>query len=228
MSSLDKSLAFDSVWVLEQSFVCETGGGFEEERYKVEVNDGWMSLYDVLKRRTVGNVTASLTDGESEAEVDDPHGAAGQVWGDRPAQCYWKRWTHVRAPVGTRFQKVHTIPNREPASVDWTLPSVPQDTYTTDLQLRGGRLVREDWLEQRARRKARETCPDAQPMSGAELARRARALLASLGDEGMKLTPRPPAVEDENEIADPPSEPGIAVRARHPLAARRSGSPGAI
>jgi hypothetical protein len=227
MSSLDKSPRYDSFWLCEHSYVSEAGGGFEEERYKVEVNDGWMWLYDLLKRGTVGNVTASLTDGDTEADVDDPHGAAGQVWGNRPAQCYWRRWIHVTAPAGTRFQKVHSVPNREQAAVEWTVMSVPHDVYETDLQLRGGRLVREDWLKEREERKARAAAQrDERPMPPAELAQEALAFLATFERATMKLTPMPPPVTEGAEQTDPASESGMALRARQ----RRghSGSPGAI
>ena len=136
-----------SIFLTEQSNVCENGGGYDETRWWVRVNDGWKRLWRLNDLGAFADITVSLLDEE------DPHGAARQYWGDRPAQVYWKSTFQVLAPTGTRFQKRYWTPDFEGARK--RIFGMPYIKYEHVYVLVGDEcLITEEALERKA--KARE------------------------------------------------------------------------
>lgn len=175
------SAARAGVSLTEDSVVCETGGGFTKTEWSVAVNDGWLSIADLIKRGRVGGITIEVED------EDDPHGvASGSQWVDRPAQVWYRRRTYVTAPVGTRFRQRVSTPVRDPAV------GVRYSRSERDFELRGeGRIVAVDILEERAQRKARRAAQPEAPPTKADTLKHAGALLAKLGGEPQAEPTRP-------------------------------------
>jgi len=65
----------------DESVRCPTGGGFEKTEWSIRLNDGWLTLPQLVRRRRIGDTAAEIED------EDDPHGACSDDhWSDRPAQ----------------------------------------------------------------------------------------------------------------------------------------------
>jgi hypothetical protein len=180
----------------EDSVVCETGGGFTRTEWSVGVNDGWVTLAQLVRRGRIGDISTEI-----EAE-DDPHGvASGSRWVDRPAQVWYRRRTYVVAPIGTRFRKRVETPVRDPAY------GVRFSRLESDFELyREGRLVSLEILAERAARRARHAARPEAPLPKGEMLQHLGALLSELGGES-EAASTPPA-------AAPPAAPPATRRRR--------------
>lgn len=181
-----------SVTLLERAFVCPTGGGFETERWKVHVNDGWMPLSVLVWRKAVGEITAELLD------EDDPGRVGGSRWSDRGPQQWFQRRTHVEAPIGTRLWRRTWRPVRDPNRLlEYPLPQRVIDEY---FEVRKSGIVSERVLAQRAaEREARRRTEAAPQLSAKEQTAFAATLLSQLGGEPAPAPPVEPSL-------DPPVE----------------------
>jgi hypothetical protein len=190
---------------MDESVVCETGGGFTKTEWSVAVNDGWLTVAQLVRRGRVGDVGTELQD------EDDPHGAAGGGhWVNRPAQVWYRRRTYVLAPIGTRFRKRVWTPVRDPARDSAFSRS------DSEFELRGeGRLVSLQILADRAARRARGGGRPEAPLAKGETLRHLDALLARLGSQPSPTPedPRPPPT---------PQGPAPTAAARDAAAMRRA------
>lgn len=172
MDSLDQVPAKRvGVSLKEDSVVCETGGGFTSTEWRVAVNDGWMKLSQLVKRGTIDAISTELED------EDDPYGAAGSHWVDRPAQVWYRRSTYVVAPIGTRFRKLVLTPERNPDGVRFSRSESEFVLYGES------RLVSPSFLAEKAERKARQAAHPREPLSKSETIHHLGALLSQLGEE---------------------------------------------
>ncbi len=159
--------------------MCDGGGGFETERWYIRVNDGWMTTTQLVRRGTVGGVTAELLD------EDDPSGVTRQRWKSHPPQVYFWRRTNITAPVGTRLRRCVWRPaiDRGKTVRDYLLagdvfPSLRR--FDTDFELCGeDRLVSLHDLEAR-RRRPRAAPERSDPAGEDETRRHAARLLEAL------------------------------------------------
>ena len=161
--------------VVEDSFVCPTGGGFENETWRVQVNDDWLTISDLLRRRSLGDVTAELVDGH------DPNGVASS--GTLPPQTAFHRRTYVVAPVGTQFWRrvVRPVITRGKKLRDYLLAgdiSVKRTAFDDYFVVRGPeRLVS---LALDAERRARAKLPPRAPLTREETHQHASTILSLL------------------------------------------------
>lgn len=185
------SAARVGVSLTEDSVVCETGGGFTKTEWSVAVNDGWLSIAQLVKRGRVGEITIEVED------EDDPHGvASGSQWVDRPAQVWYRRRTYVMAPVGTRFRQRVFTPVRDAAV------GVRFSRSERDFELRAeGRLISLEILEERAQRKARRASQAEAPPTKADTLKHAGALLEKLEGAPQAAPTRPGETRDEEAQA---------------------------
>jgi len=164
-----------SVVLVEQSSVCEDGGGFERVVWRVRVNDGWLRLDQLVQKKSVGDFSAKL------GAVDDPHDVStSESWSSAPSRVWWRRETLVKAPVGTRFWRRLWQPDPERARerLVLTMPFAMTDLYL--VLCANGELSREDVVAKR-----RITAATREPALSAEESRaRADALLRSLDKIG--------------------------------------------
>lgn len=154
----------------EDSVVCETGGGFTKTEWQVSVNDGWMKLSQLLKRGTVDTISTELED------EDDPHGAAGSHWLDRPPQVYYRRSTRVVAPIGTRFRKLVSTPVRTPDGIRFSRTESEVELYGEE------RYASPGFLAERADHKARQAAQARERMPKSDTLHHLRALVSQLGE----------------------------------------------
>jgi hypothetical protein len=161
-----------TVFLIEGALASD--GGFEETIWQIRVNDGWMQLDRLVRRGTIGGITAAF------CLEDDPSGMASARHYDLKPRVYWKRETEVQAPVGTRFRKQRWVPNRERARQSVLLLGVPYDRYEAEFELRAHGLVSSKILAEKAQREADRATPAEKPMTAEELHRNAAELLASL------------------------------------------------
>jgi hypothetical protein len=112
-----------SVTLIERSFVCETGGGFETQRWSVRVNDGWLPVPTLVQRGSVGDIRVAVLD------EDDPDGVAARgKWEDRAPQVWFKRSTRLLAPVGTGLWRRTWRPLIDPKRIlEYPLPQRVSD-----------------------------------------------------------------------------------------------------
>lgn len=165
--------------VEEEAFVCPTGGGFENVTWRVQVNDDWLTIGQLLRRRAVGEVTAELVDGH------DPNGVVSS--GTLPAQTAFYRRTYVVAPVGTQLWRriIRPVVDRSKTMRDYLAAgeiAIPRKAFDVYYVLRGPeRLVS---LKVDAERRSRAKAPAAEPMSREQTLQAASAALALLGGAG--------------------------------------------
>lgn len=137
----------------EDSVVCDTGGGFTRTEWRVGVNDGWMTLFQIVQRGTIDSISTELED------EDDPHGAVGNYWVDRPAQVYYRRRTYIVAPIGTRLRKIVFTPVRSRDGIRYSQSD-------SELVLTGeNRLASRSYLDEKAERKARQAAQSREALS---------------------------------------------------------------
>lgn len=200
------------ITLIERSFVCSTGGGFETERWSVRVNDGWLPLPVLVHRGNVGGIKAEVLD------EDDPAGVAGgQRWTERAPQVWFKRATRILAPKGTRFWRRTWRPLIDPSRhLEYPLPQRVFDDY---FELRGEeRIVSERVLAQRAAERE-GVHRSSTPLTRDETRRHASLLLARI--EGVQGTangtgPGPLVEEDaaaSTSVPDAPHRRRVPVRA---------------
>jgi hypothetical protein len=197
------------ITLIERSFVCPTGGGFETERWSVRVNDGWLLVSSLVRRGNVGGIRVEILD------QDDPAGIAeGAHWTDRAPQVWFKRSTRVLAPKGTRFWRRTWRPLIDPSRrLEYPLPQRVFDDY---FELRGEeRLVSERVLAQRAA-EHKEARPSSKPLTRDETRRYASALLAQIEGAPGTASGRGPLVESDAAAlpaaADAPRRRHVPVR----------------
>jgi hypothetical protein len=200
--------------LIERAFVCPTGGGFEVERWLVQVNNGWMRVSALAWRRSVGNISAEVLD------EDDPGKVGGARWSDRAPQQWFHRRTHVRAPIGTRFCRRTWRPVRDPNRLlEYPLP---QQVIDDHFELRRSGLVPVRALEQRAAEREARQGSEAQPTLTKEENEAFAAELVARLDKAARERGAPPAeAEDDapNETRPPRFRrpPVIDRRLTHPV-----------
>jgi hypothetical protein len=155
--------------VVEEAVVCPAGGGFENETWHVHVNDDWLSISDLLRRRSIGDVHGELVDGH------DPNGKESS--GTLPAQTSFHRRTYVVAPIGTQLWKrvIRPVIDRKKAFRDVTVARRSFDSYFV---LRGHeRLIS---LAIDTERRSRPKAPPAEPLTREQTREHAHAVLLLL------------------------------------------------
>jgi hypothetical protein len=185
------------VTLIERSFVCPTGGGFETERWSVRINDGWLALPALVRRGSVGGVRVEVLD------EDDPDGVARAAkWGDRAPQVWFKRSTRIVAPIGTGLWQRIWRPLIDPKRIlEYPLP---QRAFDEHFELRGeDRIVAVQVLAQRRAERAAAR----QPLTKEETRSYASALLSSLGeaDSSAMTAPAQASMVDGPDTAEEPS-----------------------
>lgn len=162
--------------VVEEAFVCPTGGGFENETWRVQVNDAWLTIAELVRRRSVGDVAAELVDGH------DPNGVESS--GTLPPQTAFHRRTYVVAPVGTRFWKrvIRPVIDRTRTYHDYLRAgsvSVVRQAFEHYFVLRGPeRLVS---LALDIERRSSANVPAVEPVTREQAHQHAKAILNLLG-----------------------------------------------
>lgn len=190
------------VSLIEDSVVCETGGGFTSTQWQVAVNDGWMKLSQIVKRGTIDAISTELED------EDDPHRAVGKIWVDRPAQVYYRRRTYISAPIGTRLRKLIFTPVRGTDGVRFSRSE-------SELVLAGDyRLMSRARFDEKAQRKARQAAQPRErlltPVRTPDGVRASRSESASVRHGENRFMPRPFLDEKAEHIGrrpEPPREP---------------------
>jgi hypothetical protein len=161
--------------VVEDAFVCPTGGGFENETWRVQANDDWWTVAELLRRGPAGDVTAELVDGH------DPN--SRKSFGTLPPQNSFHRRTYVVAPIGTQFWRriIRPVIDRTKTMNDYLLAgniSVTRKAFDDYFVLRGAeRLVS---LAIDAERRSRPKGPASEPLSKEQSRQYANVLLAVL------------------------------------------------
>jgi len=170
--------------VVEEAFVCPTGGGFENETWRVQVNDAWLTISQLLRRRSVDDVTVELVDGH------DPNGVESS--GTLPPQTAFHRRTYVVAPIGTHLWRrvIRPMIDRTKTFRDYLSAgdvSVVRQPFDDYFVLRGPeRLVS---LAQDVERRSRPKAHAAEPMTREQTHRYAGAILSLLDDGAPTTTP---------------------------------------
>jgi hypothetical protein len=142
------------------------------------VNDAWLTIADLLRRRSVGDVSAELVDGH------DPNGVESS--GTLPPQTAFHRRTYIVAPVGTHFRKrvIRPVIDRTRTYQDYLLAgdvSVARRAFDHYFVLRGSeRLVS---LALDIERRSRPQVPVSEPMTREQTRQHARAILSLISDD---------------------------------------------
>jgi len=157
-----------------------TSPGFTKTEWSVAINDGWLTITQLVARRRIGEIAIEVED------IDDPHGvSSGTHWADRPAQVWYRRRTYVVAPIGTRFRKRVWTPVRDKHGVRYSKSE-------SDFELRGEeRLVSLHIIAERAARKAQLAAQPERPLQKNEALWHLTELLTQLEPSP---TPTPPPV----------------------------------
>jgi hypothetical protein len=172
--------------VVEEAVVSASGGGFENEWWRVRVNDDWLTISELLRRRSIGGVSATFVDG---------HGPDGmRSSGSLPPQTSFHRRTYVVAPVGTLFWKrvLRPLVDRKKTFSDYLLAgdlSVARGAVDDYFVLRGQeRLVR---FELDRDRRSPTKASAAGQVTGEKARRYTSALVAALDGSASPTSPRP-------------------------------------
>jgi hypothetical protein len=161
--------------VVEEAFVCPTGGGFENETWRVRVNDDWLTIADLVRRRSVGDITAELVDGH------DPNGVESS--GTLPPQTSFYRKAYVVAPVGTQLWRrvIRPVIDRTRTYSDYLLAgdiSVARKSFDDYFVLRGVERLIPRALDLEHRSRAKE--PVSKPVTREQAHQHASAILTLL------------------------------------------------
>jgi hypothetical protein len=161
--------------VVEKALVCAAGGGFQNETWLVQVNDNWLTINQLLRRRSGGDVTAELMEGH------DPNGVESS--GTLPPQMAFFRRTYIVAPVGTRLWKrtIRPVIDRTKTFEDYLLPgdvSVARKTFDRYFVLHGPERIVSLALD--VERKSRPRAPAAEPLTREQTRHYASAVLSLL------------------------------------------------
>lgn len=197
-----------TITLVERSSVYEEGGGFTSEQWLVQVNDGWISLRELLKRGSVGGVTAELV------EKDDPTEESFQSSDGPPPQVYYLYRVNLAAPAGTLLRRRVWRPavNRNLRVIDYLLKGdlFPRQQRTDrDFELlKDGRLMSAREAQER-RQRPNDTKQLPAPRRE-EVVRGAAGLLAALERAPGEPAPRRSSVESTRPREDTPSDTGIS------------------
>ena len=190
--------------VVEEAFVCPTGGGFENETWRVQVNDDWLTIAELVRRRAVGDVTAELVDGH------DPNGVERS--GPLPPQTSFYRRTYVVAPVGTHLRKrvIRPVIDRTRTYQDYLLAadvSVARRMFDHYFVLRGPERLVPLALDIECR--SRPKVPVSEPMTREQTRQHASAILSLISGDARPSVPRmksPPSGAVRDEPVEPRAE----------------------